>query len=107
MTKRLSKPLPTTDQQVTSTIHAALEQGESRPGRIRGSRPGVGGARLAPLSPSSTCIDGVGHFSGLGAKHGHLARRAPSYVGPVLRFHAAYRRTDPVSSAIQNRLIVQ
>jgi hypothetical protein len=53
--------------------------------------------------PKTTCIDGVGHFSGLGAKHGHLARRAPPYVGPVLRFHAAYRRTDPVSSAIQNR----
>lgn len=51
MMKRLSKRLPTTDQQVTSTIHTALEQGEGRPGRIRGSRPGVGGARFAPLSP--------------------------------------------------------
>ena len=52
MMKRLSKRLPTTDQQVTSTIHAALEQGEGRPARImRGSRPGVAGARLAPLSP--------------------------------------------------------
>ena len=51
MMKRLSKRLTTTDQQVTSTIHAALEQGEGRPGRIRGSRPGVAGASLAPLSP--------------------------------------------------------
>lgn len=45
------KRLLTTAQHVTSTIHAALEQGEGRPGRIRGSRPGVGGARLAPASP--------------------------------------------------------
>ena len=28
-------------------------------GEIRGSRPGVGGARLAV--PKTTCIDGVGH----------------------------------------------
>ena len=56
-------------------------------GEIRGSRPGVGGARLAPLSPRRLLSTAVGHFSGLGAKHGLGALRPAlgQYFASMLR----------------------
>ena len=57
--------------------------------------------------PQTTYIDGVGHFSDPVAKDGPLGRRTRPMLNHYFANHAAYAGTDSVSSAIQNRLLVQ
>ena len=74
---------------MTSTIQAALEQGEGRPGRNKSLKAGASAEPGSRAVPKTTCIDGVGHFSGLGAKHGLGALR------PALgQYFASMRRIE-------------
>ena len=76
---------------MTSTIQAALEQGEGRPGRNKRLKAGRRRSQARAAVPKTTCIDGVGHFSGLGP---NTATRRAALRPTLGQYFASMRRIE-------------